>query len=77
MRRGDGRKREEVEEEERRVGRDGGGGGGGWGGGGEMWLMGAKSGPIKDIIDPDVHLEVRGLGTFLLLPTPPGGQGAG
>ena len=48
-----------------------------WGGGGEMWLMGAKSGPIKDIIDPDVHLEVRGLGTFLLLPTPPGGQGAG
>ena len=47
------------------------------GGGGEMWLMGAKSGPIKDIIDPDVHLEVRGLGTFLLLPTPPGGQGAG
>ena len=53
------------------------GGTGAGGGGGEMWLMGAKSGPIKDIIDPDVHLEVRGLGTFLLLPTPPGGQGAG
>ena len=45
--------------------------------GGKTWLMGVKSGPIKDIIDPDVHLEVRGLGIFLPLPAPPGGQGAG